>query len=197
VIASRLSATLIAAAIGCALLTPQRAQAQWWGTRAPVDFEECADNAEKAATKEEKASALAECSAKFAGRRKPGGGYSYFDFMQNRHFDIAGPNPTPDEQKQIDEAYIGYLEDQRHSAIAAAFSAKQQQQKPMQKATFLSDHEKTPLPPERPKAASAARVKYTNCAQHSFSCDWPRLSEGFNDIKKALFGAPQGKAKRG
>ena len=58
--------------------------------------------------KRTKASALGECSAKFAGRRKPGGGYTYFDFMQNRHFDIAGPNPTPEEQKQIDEQYIVY-----------------------------------------------------------------------------------------
>ena len=83
------SVLLIAA---CAALMPLRAQAQWW-SRAPADFEECADKAEKAATKEEKASQLVECNAKFAGRRKPGGGYTYFDFMQNRSFDIAGPNP--------------------------------------------------------------------------------------------------------
>jgi len=81
----------------------------------------------EAATKEEKAAKLSECNAKFAGRRKPGGGYTYFDFMQNRTFDIAGPNPTPEEQKKIDEEYIAYLENQRRSNIAAAFAAKQQQ----------------------------------------------------------------------
>ncbi len=86
-----------------------RAHAQWWRS-APVDFEACADPAEKAKTKEDKTAALAECNAKFAGRRKPGGGYTYYDFMQDRTFDIAGPNPTSEEQKKIDEQYTVYLE---------------------------------------------------------------------------------------
>src|SRR5580693_6582621 len=123
---SRISAVLIATIAAGLVLTP-RGHAQWWGTRAPVDFEQCADAAEQAATKEAKASALTACNAKFAGRRKPGGGYTYFDFMQNRSFDIAGPNPTPEEQKYIDEQYTAYLDEQRHSNIAAAFAAKQQQ----------------------------------------------------------------------
>ena len=86
------------------VLNLSRASAQWWN-RAPVDFEECAEAAGKLATKEEKSAALAECNAKFAGRRKPGGGYTYYDFMQDRSFDIAGPNPTPEEQRHIDEQY--------------------------------------------------------------------------------------------
>ena len=94
VIGPRKISLLVALIAACAALTPLRANAQWW-SRAPADFEECADKAEKAATKEERTSALSECNAKFAGRRKPGGGYTYFDFMQNRSFDIAGPNPTP------------------------------------------------------------------------------------------------------
>src|SRR5258708_30957414 len=98
------SALLIAAIASSVVLQPSRAQAQWWW-RAPADFEDCADKAEKAVTKEERKSQLTECNAKFAGRRKPGGGYTYFDFMQNRSFDIAGPNPTPEEQKRIDEQY--------------------------------------------------------------------------------------------
>ena len=44
----------IAAITGCVVLAPVGAQAQWWRS-APADFEECADAAEKAATKEEKA----------------------------------------------------------------------------------------------------------------------------------------------
>jgi hypothetical protein len=40
----------------------------------------------------------ANCDARFAGRRKPGGGYTYYDFMQGRNFDIAGPNPTVEER---------------------------------------------------------------------------------------------------
>ena len=88
---------------------PARSHAQWWAARAPADYEECAEAAEKTATKEAKTTQIAECGVKFAARRKAGGGYSYFDFMQNRHFDIAGPNPTPEEQKHIDEQYAEYL----------------------------------------------------------------------------------------
>jgi hypothetical protein len=216
VIASPKTAILIAVLVGCAVLLSERVQAQWW-SRAPADFEECADAAERSQTREAKASALAECNAKFAGRRKPGGGYSYFDFMQNRHFDIAGPNPTPEEQKHIDEEYIAYLDDQRRSSIAAAFTAKQLQ---LQQAALRSETEKIPMPPARPKAAAAdfkSRIKDTgnkdisnkdisnkdisnkdtnNCPKHSFSCEWPRLSEGIKDLQK-LFGASPGKDKRG
>ena len=206
-IASRLFIVLMAATAGCIVLQPSRAHAQWW-SRAPVDFEDCADAAEKAATKEAKASALAGCNAKFAGRRKPGGGYTYFDFMQDRSFDIAGPNPTPEEQKRIDQEYTVYLENQRRDSIAAAFAAKQQQQQqqqqPVQPATFRSETErKVPLPVQAPNKRNAAadlraRSKSTECAQHSFSCEWPRLSESINDLKKALFGSPTtSKAKRG
>jgi hypothetical protein len=188
---SRRSALLIAATACCAL-TPLCADAQWW-SRGPADFEECADIAEKAASKEAKTSALAECNAKFAGRRKAGGGYTYFDFMQNRSFDIAGPNPTPQEQKQIDQQYIAHLDRQRRST-AAEFAAKQQQEQ-LQQATFRTETEKTPLPREKPKASAAAndlrsRTKTANCAQHPFSCEWPRLSESLNELKKALFGPP-------
>jgi hypothetical protein len=173
------------------VLSSPRAYAGWWGTRAPVDFEECADAAEKAATREAKAAALIECNAKFAGRRKPGGGYTYFDFMQNRTFDIAGPNPTPEEQKRIDEQYTDFLDRERQSNIAAAFAAKQQQ---LQRATFRSETEKVPVPmpaPNKPSlaAGNAKRLKASNCASHSFSCDWPRLSEKLNDLKKVLFGS--------
>jgi hypothetical protein len=187
------SVLLIAA---CAALMPLRAQAQWW-SRAPVDFEECADKAEKAATKEEKSSQLVECNAKFAGRRKPGGGYTYFDFMQNRSFDIAGPNPTPEEQKKIDEQYTRFLDQERQSRVAAEARAKPQL---LQPASLRS--EKVPLPAVAPNKQPAAaseirpRPKLVNCARHSFSCDWPLLSERLKDLKK-LFSASPSKAKRG
>jgi hypothetical protein len=188
---------LMAAMIGCAVLSSSQARAQWW-SRGPADFEECADIAEKAAGKEARKSALSECNAKFAGRRKPGGGYAYFDFMQNRNFDIAGPNPTPEEQKRIDEQYAIYLENQRRSSIAAAFAAKQQQ---LQQASLVNEGEKPPSTtgnigkPPTP-VSDPRRMKPTGCLQHSFSCEWPRLSEGIKDLKKALFGPPSSKAKR-
>ncbi|THD60059.1 MAG: hypothetical protein E7813_24125 [Bradyrhizobium sp.] len=187
---------LFAAFAGCIVLQPLRAHAQWW-SHAPADFEECADAAEKAATKEAKTAALTECNAKFAGRRKPGGGYSYYDFMQNRNFDIAGPNPTPEEQRHIDEQYTAFLERERRSSIAAAFTAKRQQ---LQQATFKGETEKLAAPEpaakQRPPVSDIRPHTRTTCARHSFSCDWPRLSEGIKDLKKALFGPPS-KAKRG
>jgi hypothetical protein len=195
VIGPRKIAFLIALIAACAALMPLRANAQWW-SRAPADFEECADRAEKAATREERTSALSECNAKFAGRRKPGGGYTYFDFMQNRSFDIAGPNPTPQEQKHIDEQYTVFLERERRNRIAAAFTAKQQL---MQQASLRS--EKTPLPtaaPNKPQATQSdlrPRPKATGCARHSFSCDWPRLSESIKDMKKLFYSSPS-KPKR-
>ena len=196
----RTFALLMAVIAAGLVLTSPRAHAGWWGTRAPVDFEECADAAEKATTREAKAAALIECNAKFAGRRKPGGGYSYFDFMQNRTFDIAGPNPTPGEQKRIDEQYTEFLDRERQSSIAAAFAAKQQQQQ-LQRTTFRSETEKVPVPvpaPNKPSVAgaNAKRLKASNCASHSFSCDWPRLSEKLNDLKKVLFGSSSTKDKR-
>jgi hypothetical protein len=208
----RPSALLLAALAGCVVLQPSRAHAQWWSAGGPVDFEECADSAEKVPAKEARKAALSACNAKFAGRRKPGGGYTYFDFMQNRSFDIAGPNPTPEEQKQIDEQYTAFLERERRSSIAAAFAAKQQQQRQQaQQATARSETDKVraettpvekalvtkvPLPVEAPNKLRAAasniksRMKAASCAQQSFSCDWPRLSESINNLKKALFGAP-------
>ncbi|MBR1270637.1 hypothetical protein JQ629_24485 [Bradyrhizobium sp. AUGA SZCCT0222] len=188
----------IAAVAGLVVLGPVHAHAQWWrGT--PVDFESCADAAEKAKTKEDKTSALAECNAKFAGRRKPGGGYTYYDFMQDRTFDIAGPNPTPEEQKKIDQQYTAYLESQRRSSIAAAFTAKQQQQQPepqrdVQQVALRTEVEKIPVPVASP-VKQAARIKASNCAKNSFSCEWPRLSQSIDDLKK-LFNPPPTKPKR-
>ena len=96
-----------------------------WGL-APHDYEQCSEKAETtASSKDERASVLPQCGEQFVGRRKRGGGYSYHDFMQNRHFDIAGPNPSPEELKQIDHEYIAYLALQRRDAIAAAFAKKQ------------------------------------------------------------------------
>jgi len=182
------------------VLAPVRSDAQWWRS-APVDFESCADVAERAKTKEEKTAKLAECNAKFAGRRKPGGGYTYYDFMQDRTFDIAGPNPTPEEQKKIDEQYTAYLERERRNHIAAAAAAKQAQPEPPpqevqqislrteQPASLLGENEKVPVPVASP-VKQAARIRAAQCAKNQFSCDWPRLSEKVNELKK-LFNPQQ------
>ncbi|WP_430649223.1 hypothetical protein [Bradyrhizobium viridifuturi] len=192
---STLAVAIFAAAFA---LVPISAYAQWWRS-APKDFEDCADLAEKAKTKQDKTAQLADCNAKFAGRRKPGGGYTYYDFMQDRSFDIAGPNPTPDEQKKIDQEYTGYLEKERRSSIAAAFNAKQleRQEKPqerppeLQQASLHSEPAKVPVPaakPVKPRVAAVPipepRPRVRSCVKGTFSCDWPRLSDGLNDLKK-------------
>jgi hypothetical protein len=200
VIASRPSVLAIAAIGSLLALVPVCAQAQWWRS-APKDFEDCADLAEKAKSKEEKTAALANCNAKFAGRRKPGGGYTYYDFMQDRSFDIAGANPTPEEQKKIDEQYTVYLENQRRDTIAAALIAKQQQKQPRQPAeqgtqqvALKAETEKVPVPVASP-LKQAERIKAANCARNSFSCEWPRLSQSLDELKK-LFTSSPNKAKR-
>ncbi len=201
--ALRRAALFPVAVAGIFLLTHAHAQAQWW-KRAPVDFEECADAAEKAATKAEKTSALANCNAKFAGRRKPGGGYSYYDFLQDRTFDIAGPNPTPDEQKKIDEAYTAYLAKERRSNEAAQATARQQREQQeqqvqqLQQVALRTEVERVPVPVERPKVQQTVGPrKGAACTKGSFSCEWPRLSEGLNDLKKLFNPTPSKPAKKG
>jgi len=205
VMPSRSSTLAIAAFVACFVLAPVSAHAQWWRS-APKDFEDCADLAEKAKTKEDKTAQLADCNAKFAGRRKPGGGYTYYDFMQDRSFDIAGSNPTPDEQKKIDQEYTVYLEKQRRSTIVAAFNAKQQeklQEKPeqpqqaprqIQPVSLRSDTEKVPVPVASP-VKQAARIRAAHCAKNAFSCEWPRLSQGLDDLKKLFTSQPSTPAK--
>jgi hypothetical protein len=193
--------TLLSLAIGFGLaLMPARSSAQWW-KHAPRDFEECSDSAERTATskeanskevnskeansKEVLASLLSECEAKFAGRRKPGGGYTYYDFMQNQHFDIAGPNPTSEELKQIDEQYTEFLDRRKHSIIAAALIEKQKQLAEVALARQQRPAtEKIPIPVSRPPV----RAKTADCNDHSISCGWSRFATKIQNFKKTLLG---------
>jgi hypothetical protein len=210
VIASRLLILSVAVA-GAAVLAPARVDAQWWRST-PRDFEECADIAEKAKTREDRTSQLGECNAKFAGRRKPGGGYTYYDFLQDRSFDIAGPNPTPQEQKKIDQEYARYLEKQRRESMTAALALKQQQealvqqQPPMpppaepniEKVTLRTEATRVPVPVASP-VKQAERIKAAKCKKDAFSCDWPHLSASWNEFKKIFAPqppAPSAKAKQ-
>src|SRR5215469_11386345 len=85
----------------------------WIGSSTPRvarDYEDCTEEAQANATSSvEYSKLITHCGERYAGRRKAGGGYAYFDFMQNRTFDIAGPNPTDDERKQIDHTYMEFL----------------------------------------------------------------------------------------
>jgi hypothetical protein len=177
------------------LLTSTAAQAQWWPLFAPQDYEDCAAQAEKSdATKEARAAQIAECDGKFAGRRKPGGGYTYYDFMQDRHFDIAGPNPTQEELKKIDQEYTGYLERRRHAAIVAALADKQRQQteaaSPHAPPSRIAPTGSLPAPrpavtPRHIRPNHATRVATRQC-QTRLSCTWTGLSDGV----RGWLGAP-------
>jgi hypothetical protein len=119
--------------------------------------------------------------------------------MQDRTFDIAGPNPTPEEQKRIDEQYTAYLERERRSNIAAALAAKQQPPEPppalgWQQVSLRTEQAPPPPPAETEKVPvpvaspikQAARIKAAQCAKNQFSCEWPRLSESINELKRLL-----------
>jgi hypothetical protein len=174
------------------MLASAQADAGWW-SRAPADYEDCAAAVEKnAVSADDRDKRLTTCEVKFAGRRKPGGGYTYYDFMQNRHFDIAGPNPTPEEQKRIDKQYAAYLSDQRQSIIVAAFRQKQLQVEqpgighgnPTTGSKAAEKPRIAVLPRPRPKVIAR------RCTDEFFSpCHWPRISSGMRDLKKTLFGS--------
>lgn len=81
-----------------------------WNFSAPKDYEECVDGAAREAKSIDALSMLvSNCGSSFAGRRKEGGGYTYYDQCQGSTFDINGPNPTPDEARYIRDQCMGYL----------------------------------------------------------------------------------------
>ena len=126
---------------------------------------------------------MAQCSKQFVGRRNMGGGYTYYDFLQNRHFDIAGPNPTPAELKYFDEQHMLYLDAQRRDAVAATLAEKESRM-----AHFLDNRvtgsisppgspmviAPTDVPIPRPRS-SVVRSK-SPCGAVSFSCSWTNFS---------------------
>jgi hypothetical protein len=172
---------------------------QWWPSHAPRDYEECSDGADKStSSKDERASLIAQCDKQFIGRRKAGGGYTYYDLLQDRHFEIAGPNPTPEELKSFDEAYVSYLNTQRRDTIAAALAETQPQ--PQTAETASQDDQSltsqpspvgpplviTPNSVPIPKPASRlARSKTRRCEDATLSCKWTRFSAGM----KSFFGS--------
>ena len=185
------------ALICCALGASIWLGLSWWPSHPPQDYEECSERAGKAASSsDERALLIAQCDKQFVGRRRPGGGYTYYDFLQNRRFDIAGPNPTPKELKSFDEEYLLYLNAQRRDAIAAALAEKQTQRA---EADFQNDQSSTGSvsPPGAPlvitpnnvqiprMANQVARSKVLRCEDASLSCGWTKFSAGI----KGFFGS--------
>jgi hypothetical protein len=152
------------------------------------DYEDCIERVQAQISPGDEANgALTGCGARFAGRRKPEGGYTYYDFMQDRKFDIAGPNPTAEERKAIDREYIGYLEAQRREAISAALA---KQQNDMLRADIESASApagpplelvpgSVPLPV--PRRVAEQREKARRCAEDALLCTLSRLSSAVKD----------------
>jgi hypothetical protein len=122
-----------------------------------------------------------DCNARFAGRRKPGGGYTYYDFMQGRNFDIAGPNPTAEERNWIDREYIGFLDTQRRETVSAESAKSQNEQlradlererQPVGPPLILTPRNTSSLAAKQP----ADRSKSTRCEDNSLACGWSKLS---------------------
>jgi hypothetical protein len=164
------------------------------GLESARDFEECVEalganpalNQSSPSLGDERAGTMTGCNARFAGRRKPGGGYSYYDFMQGRNFDIAGPNPTTEERKQIDREYIAFLDAQRQEAVSAELAKKQDEQ--LRADLEIARRPAAPplvlVPKNRPSPPARRQVdrsKSTPCEDDSLACGWSKLSAAVRD----------------
>ena len=135
------------------------------------DFEECAEWAQKISGDTERVAQIVDCGARFAGRRKAGGGYAYFDLMQNRSFDIAGPNPTAEERARMYSEYIRFLESRRREAALA--EVEQSIAGPPQVETLVNLRS----PTTKPSKSKSCTIK------GSLSCTWVNLTTA---VRKAF-----------
>ena len=150
--------------------------------RLALDFEECVEQVQaKPPSNDELGALMTDCNARFAGRRKEGGGYTYYDFMQNRQFDISGSNPTAEERKQIDRQYMGFLDAQRREAISAELAKRQNEQlradierarQPVGPPIVLAPRSGPPSAATRPIDRSTS----TRCEDGSLTCSWAKFS---------------------
>ena len=175
--AERLPATIVAATaiviVTIRLSVPSSPAAR--------DFEECTEQVQKISLDTERVARIMDCGARFAGRRKLGGGYAYYDLLQNRSFDIAGPNPTANERTRIHSEYIRFLELQRREAALAELE---------QLATGEPQVE-TPVdtPVDLPGPTTKLSKSKPCMIKGSLSCTWVKLTSavrnGFASNSKA------------
>ena len=108
--------------------------------------------------------------------------------MQNRNFDIAGPNPTAEERKQIDREYMNFLDTQRREDMSAELARRQneQLQANMESARQPVGPPMILLPRKRP----IERSKPDRCEDASLSCSWAKFSAV---VKNAFASSPRKK----
>jgi hypothetical protein len=153
------------------------------------DYEECVEalggsQSSSPAVNEREAS-MTGCNAEFAGRRKSGGGYSYYDFMLGRSFDIAGPNPTAEERKHIDREYIQFLDAQRLEAESQKAKTREEQLRADLEAARQPVGPPLVLTPKNLPSPTAKRSidqsKPARCDDDSMACGWLKLSAVVRD----------------
>jgi hypothetical protein len=167
-------------------MVPVAILALWFGVQGLTpqvarDFEECVEQVEANTPSKDKPGASMICGAQFAARRKPGGGYAYYDFMQDKTFYISGPNPTVDECRRIDLEYMHFLDTQRREALSADLARARSEElqldiksapQPVRPPIILTRPAPVPLPAKRP----TDRSKYARCEDGSLSCRWLNFS---------------------
>jgi hypothetical protein len=171
--AERLPATIVAATaiviVTIRLSVPASSVAR--------DFEECSERAHTISLGTERVARIMDCGARFAGRRKVDGGYAYYDLLQNRSFDIAGPNPTANERTRIYSEYIRFLELQRREAALAELEQLATEEPQVETPVDLRG------PTTKPSKSKPCMVK------GSLSCTWVKLTSavrnGFASNAKA------------
>lgn len=173
--AEKLSATIVVLAALAIVAVWQ--SVRWSSSSVAWDYEECAEQAQSAPAGTERAARTMDCGARFAGRRKAGGGYVYYDFLQNRSFDIAGPNPTDEERQRIDMEYVKFLDSERRDAVSTELAKRRVE-------SLLADFENvrrapgppTILTPKNPPSAKSSVKRSTPClVEGSLSCSWTKL----------------------
>jgi hypothetical protein len=151
------------------------------GPQSARDFEECVEQVEAKPPSNDERALMTDCNVRFAGRRKAGGGYTYYDFMQDRNFDLAGANPTAEEREKIDRAYMAFLDTQRREAISAELARRQNEQPRADlEAARQSVGPPIILTPKNPSASAARRAvdrsKSAHCEDGSLTCSWAKFS---------------------
>jgi len=131
------------------------------------DFEECADRTRKMFPGPERVARIMDCGAHFAGRRKAGGGYAYYDLLQNRSFDIAGPNPTANERERIYAQYRRSLDLERRQAALAEI-----QQPAAEEPRIVASSMPVDLRRPTPRLSKLNRCMIKG----SLSCTWMKLA---------------------
>jgi hypothetical protein len=98
--------------------------------------------------------------------------------MQSKTFDIAGPNPTESERKQIDHSYIEFLATTRRETV---LSELMKAQADLEEAGIGRSRQNAGAPlvitPKVPLPAKRPFVEHSKtCEDGSLSCGWAKLS---------------------